>query len=78
MLHACGGMDVLEADVDWGGKDGFHDMWDAGPLTGESTVGGSEVEKVVEVDSGNVELNNKLIAHFIYPKNNSNIVWLRR
>lgn len=79
MLHAFDGVKVvLEADVEWGGNKGLHDMWDAGPLTNDSTDGRSDVEKVVEVDSGHVELKNEMIAHFTYRKNNNDIVWPRR
>lgn len=78
MLHAFDGMDVLEADVEWGGRDGLHDMWDADPLIDVGSVGSSNTEQAVEVESGHVRLKQKLIAHFTYRKNNDDIVWLRR
>lgn len=68
MLHAFDGMDVVEAGVECEGKDGFNDLWDADPLRDESKVRSSDVEKVVEVDSGRVELNNELIATLRTPR----------
>lgn len=60
-----------------GGEDGFHDMWDADPLTDLSSVGISTTENFVEVESEHHMLKRKLLAHFTYRKNNENIVLLK-
>lgn len=78
MLHLCDGLDVLEANTNWGGSAGCHDPKYHNPLTDYSSVGSRDKCDEVEVDTEHSVLKSKLVNHFAYRHKVDDIVWLSR
>jgi len=80
ILHKYNGLDVLEANVHWAGKDGLHDPTVANPMTDTSSIGlggGSrKSDEQAEVESSHDGLKRRLITSFVYRRNHNDISWL--
>lgn len=82
MLHAFDGLDELEPAVNWGGKEGLHDVWDNRPdlnegSTGTRTMDVNDDDPATRPEVSHFALKNALIQHFEYRRLNKDLRWLR-
>lgn len=79
MLRGLENLDVLEAGVEWGGRDGLHFPWVNDPSINESSVGWKGTLRDDEaVEPAHHDAKNKLIADFAYRLKRGEIVTLNR
>ncbi|CAN0259087.1 unnamed protein product [Ectocarpus sp. 4 AP-2014] len=83
MLHAFDGLYELELVEEWGGRAGFHDAWDNGPLLDESTMGytsptpADDDGTTTTTEAVHEELKNARMTHFEFRRSKNGIRWLR-
>ena len=78
MLHDYDGLDKLEENIDWAGKDGLHDAWIHSPQGDDSSVGRRGVSESLEFETAHDELKTMLITSYTWRKKHDDIVWLSR